>query len=243
MGIQDLLMQLAAPLTGEELFDHLPDVVYFIKDAKGAYLVVNRTLAERCGVKRKALILGKTSVEVLGEPYGQQFTDQDQQVISSGNPLISQLELHLHPTGLVGWCLTTKLPLRKADGRVIGLVGVSQDLRLPNLDTAEYRQVAMAIQHAEKNRASSPKISELAAVAGMSIYQLDRRIQSVFGLTTGQWLLKSRIDLAQRLLKETGHSISTIAMRVGYADQSAFGRQFKGATGFTPKQFRAAFRR
>ena len=117
-------------MTGEMLFDHLSDVVYFIKDAKGAYLVVNQTLAERCGTKDKQAILGRTSAEVLGEPLGKRFTDQDQQVLSTGNPLISQLELHIHRSGLVGWCLTTKLPLRDKKGKVIGLVGVSTQISL-----------------------------------------------------------------------------------------------------------------
>ncbi len=238
MNVHEFLTQLATPLTGEELFDHLTDVVYFIKDARGAYLVVNQTLVARCGVKSKADLLGKTSVEIMGQPLGQQFTAQDQQVLATGAPLVSQLELHVHRSGLVGWCLTTKLPLRNVKGKVVGLVGVSQDLRLPNLDTNEYRQVSLAIQYAEQHLDQPPKINQLAQRAGMSIYQLDRRMQSVFGLTTGQWILKSRLDRAQLLLKETEQSIAVVASKVGYADQSAFSRQFRAATGLTPNQFR-----
>ncbi len=40
MNVHEFLQLLATPMTGEMLFDHLSDVVYFIKDAKGAYLVV-----------------------------------------------------------------------------------------------------------------------------------------------------------------------------------------------------------
>lgn len=242
MSVNEFLQMLATPMTGEVLFDHLSDVVYFIKDAQGAYLVVNKTLAERCRAQNKQAILGKTSAEVLGEPLGQRFTAQDEQVLSTGNPLISQLELHIHRSGLVGWCLTTKLPLRDKKGKVIGLVGVSQDLKIPDRDTQEYRQVALAIQSAEKNIASPPKIKEMATWAGMSIYQLDRRMQSIFGLTTGQWLLKTRIDRAQRLLSESDRGIAAIAVEVGYADQSAFSRQFRSATSLTPNQFRSASR-
>lgn len=242
MNVHEFLQLLSTPMTGEMLFDHLSDVVYFIKDAKGAYLVVNQTLAERCGTKDKQAILGRTSAEVLGEPLGKRFTDQDQQVLSTGNPLISQLELHIHRSGLVGWCLTTKLPLRDKKGKVIGLVGVSQDLKVPDRDTQEYRQVAFAIQSAEKHIASPPKIAEMSEWAGMSVYQLDRRMQSIFGLTTGQWLLKNRIDRAQRLLSESDLGIAAIAVAVGYTDQSAFSRQFRTATSLTPNQFRFASR-
>ena len=242
MGVHDFFQQLAQPLTGEELFDYLADTVYFVKDAQGAYVVVNRTLVERCGVASKAALLGKTSVQVMGEPLGQQFTAQDEQVLASGNAMISQLELHLHRTGRVGWCLTTKLPLHNRHGAVVGLVGASQDLRVPNLETRAYEQVATAIRQSENRLAEPPTITEMASLANMSVYQLDRRMKHVFGLSTGQWLLKCRIDFAQKLLTSSDQTIASIAQQVGYSDQSAFSRQFRAATGLTPRLFRHASR-
>lgn len=238
--IREFLRQVVPPLTGEELFDHLSDVVYFIKDSKGAYLVVNNTLVIRCRMTSKRSLLGRTPEEVLQAPLGQQFAEQDRQVLKTGIPLLSQLELHIHPSGMVGWCLTTKLPLRNSRRQIIGLMGVSQDLRLPNFETDEYRQLVDAIQFAEQHVAVPPSIGELADRAKMSIYQLDRRMQHVFGLTTGQWLLKIRIDMAQRLLRETESSIAAIAHGAGYSDQSAFSRQFRKATGLTPRAYRMA---
>lgn len=243
MHVSDFLSRLASPLTGEELFDHLNDVVYFVKDISGAYVIVNRTLVKRCGAKSKQMLIGKTPRQVLGESLGRLFEEQDLRVLSTGRPLLSQLELHLYPDNVIGWCLTTKLPLRDRAKKIIGLMGVSQDLRLPNVETQEYQQVAEAIQFAEERLETPPKISEMASRAGMSIYQLDRRIKHVYGLTTGQWLLKTRIDRAQQLLQESPLSIAGIAGEVGYADQSAFSRQFRSATGFTPRAFREASQR
>ena len=77
----------------------------------------------------------------------------------------------------------------------------------------------------------------------MSRYQFDRRIRRVFGLNASQWLLKLRIDLAQQQLCETDAPISTIALNVGYADQSAFTRQFRSTTGMTPQDYRRTGRR
>ncbi|MEQ8854320.1 AraC family transcriptional regulator [Gimesia sp.] len=143
----------------------------------------------------------------------------------------------------MGWCLTTKLPLKNRRGTVVGLVGVSQDLQLPDYATAEYQHVATAIQYAEQHLAEPPSIPELAAQAQMSRYQFDRRIRRVFGLNASQWLLKLRIDLAQQQLCETDAPISTIALNVGYADQSAFTRQFRKTTGMTPQDYRRTGRR
>ena len=37
----------------EALFDSLADVVFFIKDIEGRYVVVNETLLKRCGLADK----------------------------------------------------------------------------------------------------------------------------------------------------------------------------------------------
>jgi len=237
--IHELLRQLEKPFTGEELFDHLSDIVFFIKNANGEYLVANTTLATRCGLNSKQELIGRTASQVLRRPLGDRFFDQDQHVLKTGEPLLSQLELHIYDSGNVGWCVTTKLPLRKHGGKVIGLVGVSQDLRLPDYEANEYEHVAAAIDYAEKNLSARPSVDRIAAVAGMSRYQLDRRMRHVFGLTTGQWLVKIRIDLAQRLLLATNTPIAAIALKAGYSDQSAFTRQFRRATGLSPREYRA----
>jgi len=240
-NVAQFLKQVVPSITGEELFDHLSDVVYFVKDATDAYLIVNNTLVVRCQATSKQQLLGRTPEQVMGPALGQPFTDQDQTVLQSGVPLLSQLELHIHANRTVGWCLTTKLPLRNNRRQIIGLMGVSQDLRLPNTETDEYRQMATAIRFAERNIAQPPSISQLAQHANMSAYQLDRRMRHVFGLTAGQWLSKIRIDTAQRLLQDTDRAISSIAWEAGYADQSAFSRQFRKATSFTPRNYRNAF--
>ena len=240
--IREFLSQLDKPFTGEELFDHLPDMVFFIKNTRGEYLVVNATLATRCGVSHKRDLIGRTASQVLRPPLGERFSNQDKHVLQTGQPLLSQLELHMYVSEDVGWCVTTKLPLRKRGGAVVGLVGVSQDLRLPDYETDEYRHLASALGHAEKNLSSPPSVEELASIAEMSRYQLDRRMRRVFGLTTGQWLMKTRIDLAQRLLVETDTSIAAIALEAGYSDQSAFTRQFRRATGLSPREYRRARR-
>lgn len=241
-SIRDMLNQLAEPFTGELLFDHLPDIVYFIKDDAGRYVVVNQTLVERCGLRDKSQLIGRTPSQVLIAPLGARFEAQDRKVLQTGRPLLKQLELHIYPSRDVGWCLTSKLPLLKSDGSVSGLVGVSQDLRLPDSSAAEFQHVLAAVSYAEKNVSKSPTVDELATVAEMSRFQLDRRMRRVFGLTTGQWLLKLRIDCAERLLIESDDSIADIALLSGYSDQSAFTRQFRQATGLSPREYRNAVR-
>ncbi len=233
-----LFSQLAEPFTAETLFDQLPDIVFFIKDSEGRYVAANRTLVERCGLADKQDLLGKRPSDVLGETLGHSYEVQDQTVIRSGQPIVDQLELHIVRSRDIGWCLTSKLPLKGQDGETVGLVGVSRDLGLPDVSSNEFEHIADAIRFAESNISSRPTIRQLAQKADMSVYQLDRRMQRVFGLTTGQWYLKTRISHASRLLVDSDLPIADVAFEAGYADQSSFTRQFRRSTGLSPSQYR-----
>ena len=142
---------LAEPFTGEALFDALGDVVCFVKDACGRYVVVNQTLVHRCMAAGKADLIGQTAAEVFPAPLGKRFAAQDAALLRSGRPLLDELELHLYPSGRQGWCLTTKLPLFGKDGHCAGLAGTSRDLLPADESGEEYTTVAKAIAHARQH--------------------------------------------------------------------------------------------
>lgn len=234
--------QLADPFTAEQLFDCLIDVVYFVKNTRAEYVVVNRTLVDRCGVSGKQDLLGKTAKQVSPAPLGDSAWTQDMEVLRTKTPFLNHLELHIYPTGDAGWCLTNKFPLFNASGEVVGLAGISHDLHTPDESAEQFRAVAAAMGHARANLDSRLSVEELAGVAGMSAFQFDQRVRHLFRLTTGQVLLKFRMDAAAEQLRDTDRSVTQIAFDCGYADQSAFSRQFRQMVGMTPGKYRAMFR-
>jgi two-component system response regulator YesN len=50
--------------------------------------------------------------------------------------------------------------------------------------------------------------------------------------------MEQRMEFAKKYLKETGLTISEIAIRVGYNNFSYFSKTFKDYTGKTPNEFR-----
>lgn len=58
------------------------------------------------------------------------------------------------------------------------------------------------------------------------------------GLHFSDMLERQRIDTAKHCLAQAGMSLDDVAARLGYAEQSSFGRAFKRWTGLSPKQFR-----
>jgi AraC-like DNA-binding protein len=240
--VANLFARLADPFTAENVFDCLVGVVYFVKNERAEYVVVNRTLAERCGTHDKRVLLGKTAVQAFPPPLGRSFWEQDMRLLATGEPVLNQLELHLYPTGVTGWCLTDKFPLRGMGDTIVGLVGVSHDLHPPDEKADEYSSVAEAVQYARTNLDRRLVTEELATIAGLSAYQFDHRVRRLFRLSTGQLLLKLRMDLAAEQLRDTDRPVVAIGLGCGYADQSAFTRQFRRTTGLTPGEYRKAFR-
>lgn len=226
--------------TTEVLFDRLADVVFFVKDQAGRYVVVNETLRLRCGVGQKADLLGRTTDEVFPADFGTRYAQQDRLVLTTGAIIEDTLELHLYPNRVAGWCLTYKTPLHDGE-TIIGLVGISRDLHAPNRDDPQYQRIASVIQHIHDHYGGTLTMESLAMMAGCSISQFERQIKRTFGITPKQLIIKTRIEVATQLLAGD-QTIADIAAQCGYSDQSAFSRQFRASVGMTPSQFRASMK-
>lgn len=228
---------IADPFFAEALFDALPDVVFFVKDVQGRYVVVNQTLVQRCGQRHKAALIGRTPAEVFAHPFGHTYMAQDQAVLGGGSDIEDQLELHLYPSRDPGWCLTRKTALRDAAGRIVGLTGVSRDLAMADRKNPAYRKVAAAVNLIQEEYGERLQLSALARMANMSVAQIERYFLRIFHLTPRQMIIKTRVEAASRMLAGSA-SVAEIAQACGYGDHSAFTRQFKATTGVTPTQYR-----
>lgn len=221
----------------EQLFDDLHNIVFYVKDREGRYRLVNNSLVRRSGNSLKSDALGKTPTELIGHKNGPIYEEQDRELFETGKPVRNCLELRTYADGTMGWCLSHKYPLHGKDGDVIGLMGITVDLNMPDNSGQDYQDLTEAIQYVLSNLSEKSTVKEMANIAKMSVYQLDKKMRQIFNLTAGQWIIQQRIERACTLLTETNKPLSEIAMDIGYSDQSAFTRQFKNTTGMTPRQF------
>jgi PAS domain S-box-containing protein len=239
---KEFLAQLAEPFTGEELFDSVTDVVYFLKNAQAQYVVVNQALVERCGFRDKAQLIGRTADQVYPPPLGESYRAQDRQIIRTGEPILNHLELQIYPGGSTGWCTTSKIPLRGAKGQIMGLAGISKDVHATSESGEDYSSLATVLRHIYRQYGQPLKIQELARMAKLSTYQFEQRIKKIFGITAGQFIHKVRMDAAVRRLRDTREPVARIALDCGYSEQSSFTRQFKLTVGLSPARYRALSR-
>jgi AraC-like DNA-binding protein len=81
-----------------------------------------------------------------------------------------------------------------------------------------------------------------AREAGLSPFHFLRLFAKVVGVTPHQYLVRSRLRHAARLLAAEERPITDIAFDVGFADLSNFVRTFHRAAGVSPRAFRQAAR-
>ena len=223
-----------------ELFDHAPDLAFFVKDAAGRYVAVNESLVKRHGLSHKAQVIGRRPCEFCAGDFGRLPAEQDAQVLRTGKPLIDHLEQQWYLPRKPVWCLTTKLPLRDAAGEVIGLIGISRDVRAPVDPRHIPEELAAALERFENNLAEPVTPAILARRARLTPAKFARLIRRFFDLTPSQFLTQTRLAAAARLLRETSLGVSGIAHQCGFYDHSAFSRAFHSAMGVTPSAYREA---
>lgn len=86
------------------------------------------------------------------------------------------------------------------------------------------------------------ELDDAAGEAGLSPFHFLRLFSNVLGVTPHQYLVRSRLRHAARLLPDRDRAITDIAYDVGFGDLSNFVRTFHRAAGVSPRGFRQASR-
>ena len=109
------------------LMDNVPNYIYF-KDLQSRIIRTNIAHAKAFGLSDPAQAVGKTDSDFFTAEHAQQAYNDEQEVIHTGKPLMAQEEKETWPNGRETWVSTTKMPLRDANGAIIGTFGVSHDI-------------------------------------------------------------------------------------------------------------------
>lgn len=123
-------------------------------------------------------------------------------------------------------------------GRFVDVV--SGKARKPAMPTARDRRRAVeAALWIDDNSHAEVDLEQAARQAGLSPFHFLRLFSSVLGVTPHQYLVRSRLRHAARLLTEDV-PVTDVAYDVGFGDLSNFVRTFHRAAGVSPTKFRQA---
>ena len=141
------------------LIDNMPDLIY-VKDAKYRFIAGNSAVAAYMGATTLDVLAGKTDMDFYPKALAKQFNDREQEIIRSGKALVNYEECTTNLFGNRKWFLTTKVPLRDSNDKVVGLVGIGRDIT--DRKTAEEQQRKLLELLEEKNR----ELESIIHVAG-----------------------------------------------------------------------------
>lgn len=164
-----------------------PGVVY-AKDRQGRLLIGNRGTTELIGLPPERYI-GRTDAELLSDPVqAAAVMAADERVMANGRS--EQLEEEVSfPDGRRAVWLSTKAPLRDADGSVVGLVGTSLDITDRKAAAAEHQEIEERYRLAA--RATNDAIWDWRMSDGHVVW--NEALCALFGHalteTTAQWWL------------------------------------------------------
>jgi AraC family transcriptional regulator len=96
-------------------------------------------------------------------------------------------------------------------------------------------QLKRTVEYMEASLLRDVRLKELASVAGLSPSHFGRAFKASTGVTPHRWIIQRRIQLAQRLMRESGKSIVIASQMAGFANQSHFTKAFRAITGATPR--------
>jgi PAS domain S-box-containing protein len=111
----------------QALMDNFPDTIYF-KDTASRFTRINRSQARLLGVAEPEEAIGKTDADFFSAELAQMFLDEEQRLMTAGEPIIDRMEYNPTPEGQPRWFSASKVPLKDRAGQVIGLVGISRDI-------------------------------------------------------------------------------------------------------------------
>lgn len=86
-------------------------------------------------------------------------------------------------------------------------------------------------------------LSSMATAAGLSPFHFSRMFKVATGVSPHQYVLRRRIEIGAEMLLSRDESIASIALELGFADQSHFTMHFKRVHGVGPAGYRRQYRR
>ncbi len=113
--------------------------------------------------------------------------------------------------------------------------GVNFSVNTPEVFVKAYNYIL-------RNLNQKLNVEEISQKVGISHDYLEKLFKRELGITVGNFILSSRVQSSQKLLKNSNMSISEIAIAMGFSSSSHYIKAYKSIYNITPSKHRGRFK-
>lgn len=228
--------------TFAKMMDVTDDTCFYIKDAEGRIVVINRRNREICNIPSERYAIGKTSRDLFPTEKAESYSSLDEEVLRTGKPITGRATA-LPADDSHRLMINDVFPVRDARGRIIGTTRVYRLTMSVTARTDTSSHLQPAVDFIRKNYRDPIRLDHLAKLVKMSVSTFKNRFSAAFKMPVTRYILITRLNAARRMLEESDGLVGEIARRTGFYDASHFCRVFTAERGQSPSDYRREHRR
>ena len=176
----------------DNIIKYAPDWIYW-KDHNSIHLGCNDQFAKAAGFSNHNEMIGKSDYEFPWRDNADKYIEDDKDVIKSGIPKLNIEDTVLVHNGQVVTVISNKVPLRNANGDIIGVLGIATDI-------THLKEIENKLQHAKLAAEAAKAKTEF--LANMS-HDIRTPLSGVIGMSE---ILELNLENPER--KEEAHLLS-----------------------------------
>ncbi|HET9058858.1 MAG TPA: EAL domain-containing protein, partial [Acidimicrobiales bacterium] len=157
----------------------MPGERVFFKDLRSRFILVSDSFLEDQAHGQSATdVIGKSDFDFFSEEHATAAYVDEQRIIQTGEPILAKIEKETFHDRPDAWVSTTKLPLKDANGEIVGVFGISRDVTAQVL--AEEALAHQALHDAVTGLANRLALMDRLAQAVLSLERNPGRVALLF---------------------------------------------------------------
>lgn len=227
--------------TFKAMMDVLPDVAFYMKDAEGRIMAMNKRNCDNCNIHDELDAVGRRSIDIFPHQLAHDWVSIDNAVLRTGKPILNLTTDH-NADRSHDKHVKSIFPVYNGNGRCIGTTCIYYTTRSTQGAPDWHGILKPVADYIQAHYNEDISVDELAAMTRTSPSNFRLQFSRTLGISPGRYITTIRLNAARKLLETTEMLISEIASETGFFDQSHFTKMFKHERGITPGEYRRRHR-